>query len=371
MQHSGITKDKEFIPALTGIRAMCAYFIFLYHTDVFLPGLSPYLRIVINQLDTFITFFFVISGFIICYKYYETGTLNRKIIYNYSVNRFARIVPLLFILLSITFFLQYIKQLDTPTNIVKLYLYNISFVKGFSEEYILTGIGPSWTLTVDVVFYICAPLLFLYSKNILSLLKFVLLFYIIGFVLTYLFAAKTQAGFFNDYLFTAYFTFFGRAFEFMCGVYLALIVRKKFSGKFFEKIGKNTQYIGFAIVVISVLLLSLTANHYHIVKANQTWAGIFINNIMMPVGAVFLFYGMIYYKSFFQKIFASKLMVSLGDSTYSFYLLHTSFIISWIFKFISTNLLITFMCMVTFAYLFYIGIEQPLAKLIRKHFSKK
>lgn len=366
----GMRNEKDFIPSLTGIRALCAYGIFIYHTHMFIPDIAPKLRLLIQQLDTFITFFFVISGFIITHIYYDTKSLQRKELFRYGINRFARIFPILFILVTITFLIQFYRGSESQLETFKEFFLNISFIKGFSKEYILTGIGPSWTLSVDVLFYILAPLLFYFTKSIISLIKFTLLFYLIGILLTLLFFNKTSAGFFNDFPFTFYFTFFGRAFEFVCGIYLALVIKNEMPSSLLRKIGKHSTWIGIAIVILSLIGLYLVANFYQIEKANQTMVGIIINNLFMPTGAVFLFYGLIHYRSILQAFLSSKIMVELGNATYSFYLLHTSFLISWIFKFISKNIAITFMCMLVFSYIFYRLVEQPLAKLIRNRYSK-
>ena len=50
----------------------------------------------------------------------------------------------------------------------------------FSYNYFLTGIGPSWSMSVEELFYLMCPVLFLYGKNISSLIKIILLFYGLG-----------------------------------------------------------------------------------------------------------------------------------------------------------------------------------------------
>ena len=89
-----MVKEKEFIPALTGIRAISAYFIFFYHLNYFSPQNNSDAYLVLNQFYTFTTFFFVLSGLIICHKYYEISSLDWKTLYNYFVNRISRIFPI-------------------------------------------------------------------------------------------------------------------------------------------------------------------------------------------------------------------------------------------------------------------------------------
>ena len=366
-----MVKEKDFIPSLTGIRAICAYFIFFYHINIFSEHDQPALHILLNQFNTFLTFFFVLSGFIICHKYYEISSLKKKALYNYFVNRVSRVFPILFILITITFFLQYIYHQDTLPNILKTYFYNITLIKGFSKEYILTGIGPSWSMSVEELFYALSPVLFSLSLKKRALLKYVVLLYTAGILLTFIFHHVGKDQFFGDYIFTFYFTFFGRAFEFACGIFLALVIKGKLSPGILAKAGKLNVYIGSVIILSGITALYFIAAHYNVIHACDTWQGVFVNNIVMPVGITFFFYGLIYHESFLQKILSTKLMVLLGAATYSFYLMHTTFVLSWIQKFISKNILIVFVSMIIVSYIFYKLVEQPLAKFLRKRFTIK
>lgn len=366
-----LVKEKDFIPSLTGIRAIAAYFVFFFHLNSFSTTNHPTLYLILRHFYPILTLFFVLSGFIICHRYYEIISLKKSYLYKYFINRFSRAFPILFILISFQFILISYNHLASNQNIIKEYLLSISLFKGFSSEYRLVGIGPSWSMSVEELFYFLSPLLFLYIRNIFSLIKVVLIFYLTGILLTFLFSNFNNAGFFSSYKFTFFFTFFGRIFDFACGIYLALIVKEKFRNALLNKLGIYNLYIGILIIFFSCAGQFFLAKSYNTNLGIELWSGLFLNNIIMPIGVVFLFYGLIYFKSTLKKILSTKIMVELGNSTYSFYLLHTSFLLSWIYKFISSNLLITFICMVIFSYIFYRTVEQPLAILIRNKFSNK
>jgi peptidoglycan/LPS O-acetylase OafA/YrhL len=364
-----MVKEKDFIPALTGIRAICAYFIFFKHLNPFSFTENPNSFLFINQFYTFLTFFFVLSGFIICHKFYEINSLKRKHLYNYFINRFSRVFPVLFILTSITFLLQYIKHTDTTVSILTNYFLNITLLKGFSSEYYLTGIGPGWSLTVEELFYFLSPLLFLLLKKKSALLYILLSVYLAGVLLTLLFSGINIGGFFSTYHFTFYFTFFGRVFEFLCGIYLAMLVKGIYKNTWIEKTGHKSTYIGVLLISIAVLLQYWIAQRFNVLQGYENWLGLFVNNMIMPIGITILFYGLIYYKSPVQWFLGSGLMVQLGNSTYSFYLLHTSFLLSWVKKYISHNLFIVFISIILFSFLFYKLVEQPIARRLRKKFT--
>jgi peptidoglycan/LPS O-acetylase OafA/YrhL len=363
--------DKKFIPSLTGIRAVCVYFIFFYHLNPFTPGDHPQLHRLFGQFYTFLTFFFVLSGFVICHKYYEIGTLKKTQLYNYFVNRMSRVFPILFILISITFILNYKYGLTNGGETTKLYLLNVSLLKGFSAKYHLTGIGPSWSMSVEELFYALSPLLFLLIKKVSDFVKFVLIFYAAGIAITFLFTAFPFEGFFGDYKFTFYSTFFGRVFEFACGVYLALLVKGKFSNRFLEKAGKLPLYGGILLILLAIAGQYAVASFYDTANAVDTWPGLLLNNLVMPVGITLLFYSLIYHKTLLQTILGSAILVALGNATYSFYLLHTSFAQTFVHKYISQSAIIGFFAMIVIAYIFHKLVEQPLAIFFRRKFSKK
>jgi peptidoglycan/LPS O-acetylase OafA/YrhL len=353
-----MSSQKDFIPALTGIRAIVVYFIFFKHLNLF--DQAP--------IYTFLTFFLVLSGFVICYKYYSIRSLRRRELYNYYVNRISRVFPILFLLITFTFLYQYVKHLDTPHNIIKTYFYNITLLKGFSSTYCLTGIGPSWTLSVEEIFYILSPFIFLYTVRAFSLIKFVLLLYLIGIIITFIFIQFPLDGFFSSYQFTFYTTFFGRAFEFACGIYLALVVKGTFNGGFLKRIGKWSLYLGLSIILLGIIGQYYVALYYKEPYAILSFPGLVLNNIVMPIGIIFLFYSLVFHKSLLRQFLGSKLMVILGNCTYSFYLLHTSFVLSLITKYVGNNVWVIFICMVIVAFLFYNLVEQPISIFLRKKF---
>jgi peptidoglycan/LPS O-acetylase OafA/YrhL len=225
-------------------------------------------------------------------------------------------------------------------------------------------------MSVEELFYLLSPLIFLYTKRISSLVKFIILFYLLGILITFFFSTFPAHGFFNDYNFTANFTFFGRVFEFACGIGLGMLVKGKIKHKFGKTPGKIVLYAGLSIIMASVTMLYLIAKHYHIMHAIDVVPGILVNNLLMPVGIVLIFYSLIYQKSLLQKFLASKILVALGNSTYSFYLLHTTFVLSYIYKYVGSNILVVLIMMIFVSYVFHKSVEQPLADVIRRKFLK-
>lgn len=370
MIHSPEIKKKAFIPAITGLRTICAYGIFFYHTGIVSKKQYPALYIIINQFYSFIPFFFVISAFVIFHTYYKPSCYTKKEFYNYFVSRFARIFPILIILNILVFALSYRDHLFTLGQTIKLFLLNVTLLKGFSSEYVLTGIGPSWTNSVEEVFYLLAPLLFIYTAKRFFLIKSTLTFYFVGFLFSCFFLLMPYEGFFSGFGFTAYFTFFGRSFEFICGIYLALLYKGIYINNYLYKIREASIYIGLTLLILCFILLYLIAKLNNIEHANEVWPGIIVNNFIFPVAVFFILYSLLNCRTKFYSFLSLPLMVKLGNATYSFYLLHTTFVLSYIYKYISTNHFISFTAMVIISFVFYTFIEQPIAKYLKLKFYR-
>src|ERR1700740_2659380 len=89
---SKIKTGNERYPALTGIRALGATIVFFDHFPF-----TPDFHVRINVM----AFFFVLSGFVIVRLYYNKADVPGKNMRVYFVNRFARIYPVYFLILTV------------------------------------------------------------------------------------------------------------------------------------------------------------------------------------------------------------------------------------------------------------------------------
>ena len=108
-------------PALTGVRAIAAYMVFIHHNDIFKENIfGKLIHDFFTEFHVGVTIFFVLSGFLICNRYFEDENFNFK---NYFVKRLARIYPMYFILTTITFIIS-----KFSTNLFSLILRNFCSV---------------------------------------------------------------------------------------------------------------------------------------------------------------------------------------------------------------------------------------------------
>ncbi len=359
--------NPNIIKPLTGIRFIAVLGIIFYHSNPFNGNINKFWFSVFNQFYIFVSFFFVLSGFLIYYRYSNIKTLNFKVVKHYFISRFARIMPLLLILLTFSYVVGYYNNLYNKP-LWYIYLLNLSLLKGFSSNYYLTMIGPSWSLSVEMLFYITAPLIFFFANKKNAFWITILLIYTIGVLLYLLFKAINFQHFLDVYLFIWNYTFFGRIFEFMIGIYLAkLIMNEKVAPKFLRNKKRNLLF-GTIIVATVVILLALIGVYFKCGSGNNSVIGALLHNLIMPIGITILFYALCTSNNILQKLLSSKLFQNLGNATYSIYLLHTSILLSVTNKYITNNIYLCTLIIIIVSFFIYKFIENPISNFIKKKF---
>jgi peptidoglycan/LPS O-acetylase OafA/YrhL len=350
----------RYFDELTGIRAVAAYLVFFHHFNFFKE--KYFGKIIHNIVDEFhigVTIFFVLSGFLIAYKYLDNVSLQDKNwIKHYFIKRIARVYPLYFILTTITFAFLIITTGNVKENI-GLYFANISFLKGFFDELKFSGIAQSWSLTVEECFYFSAPFILILSKRIYLIVIFIIIF-LLGLTSVFIFENMDFYGFMGNVRFIILYTFWGRCFEFYVGIKLAMFYNKHY--RTLTEVKPIKTVIGALWVICCVVALSLLKKEE---LGLFTPIGMIINNIVLPVGIAMLFLGLITEKSILQKILSSKLFILLGKSSYAFYLIHIGLISANIFAFFHNQILV-FVILNILSILLFRFLEEPLNKIIRK-----
>lgn len=346
----------ERFPALTGIRALGAAAVFFLHLS-FNMGI----KISIDVM----ALFFVLSGFLIFYIYYQNTAVRQWKLKQYFINRFARIYPVYFLLVTIAIL---VRQDFRPVFLFK----NYTLTHAFSQNIADRAIQPSWSITVEECFYFLAPwFMYLVSRfnYYVSLLAAAVLMGIALYISTLPFSLL------HTFRFVFAVTFFGHWFEFFCGIYLALVILKK------EKAGpiavKGIQYTTAGVVgimaAIGVLVLSHNMN-----DPAQATQFFLINNFILPVPVAVLYYGLMCEQSVLASFLSLKWLGVLGRTSYSFYLVHTMviemlatpFLLPYFSNCYNLYVIIVFVLTQAIALLIYVLYEEPLNRWIRKKSTK-
>lgn len=248
------------------------------------------------------------------------------------------------------------------TDKILVPFFNLTFLRGFFDQFQFTGIGQGWTLTVEECFYFTAPVLLIFlakSQAKYTVLAIAALSLIaIGCLLVSV--APHRLGFFASYRFMFYHTFFGRVVEFMLGTGLALFIRKY----------PNTRPGGWATltgvfwIMGSVIALSLIST-----KQLASWDnpfGIALNNLWLPLGIVLFFYGLLTERTWFARLLGHSIAQDLGKSSYAFYLVHMGVLSIFLQQYVTTNIFILFAVAIMVAFALWKWVEEPLNHKLRK-----
>jgi peptidoglycan/LPS O-acetylase OafA/YrhL len=358
-----------YIPALTGIRAVAAYMVFAHHFTLFKAG--TFLSQIAGEGHIGVTIFFVLSGFLIPLRYMNKVEMSRHWLKRYFVNRFARIYPLYVLVTIISFFvIEYNSVLDitaewqrfTSEEKTLVSFLNLTLLRGFFKQYAFTGVTQGWTLTIEECFYATAPLLLLIlarKKNQYLVLGFALAILLaIGCALVI--SVPHIYGLFDSYKFMFYRTFFGRCFEFILGVALALFVKKYPA----QRKGIWLTTLGVAWVLASMVVLSMLSTPM-LFSVNLT-SGIVINNLVIPFGVGILFYGLISERTWLRRLLETSILQILGKSSYAFYLIHMGVVSVFILNYVSPNVYVLFLATITLGIVLWKWIEEPINLWLRE-----
>ncbi|MDT5016281.1 MAG: hypothetical protein QOD39_2441 [Mycobacterium sp.] len=164
------------IIGLDGARGLSAVGVAVMHVA---GNFSPHAAATtkITLLGMSLIFFYVLSGFLLFMPYIRRLAEDPSVATipstrNFALHRFARIVPgylTIFLLCNYVFQVVYVENpalqprgTDTGTGMITdpwQLLANLTLVQTYIPKYALTGLNPSWSLTLEFAFYASLPLL--------------------------------------------------------------------------------------------------------------------------------------------------------------------------------------------------------------------
>ncbi len=172
--------QSTYFPGLNGLRFIAAMLVIISHVEE-MKQYFHYDNIrdhpaIYNMGSTAVTFFFVLSGFLITYlllvEKQQKGYIALK---DFYLKRVVRIWPLYYIVTLLgLFILPHVHSLDIPTelsaqgdnftlkaSLLLFILPNVVFANGISMPYMV----QTWSIGVEEQFYIIWPLVILYSRK--------------------------------------------------------------------------------------------------------------------------------------------------------------------------------------------------------------
>lgn len=337
---------REKIFGIQYCRAVAAIFVVLYHVGTTAEAYNreSIFSLLFNYGKYGVDFFFVISGFIIFNAHFEDiGVKGKSIIY--LKKRFFRIYPIYFIILTIKVLIFICLSIQIPENQRSFaYFLNSYLLLPLENQYPFLSVA--WTLSFEITFYTYFLLAMKMQKRTFFLLT-------LGWMLLIIFynIINLKYNFILNHLLNSY------NIEFIIGVFASLIYREK---KFLN--------IGLKVVVIIFLLFLFIEKTESDLLMRMVLGSCFGIIVLLSANV-----------SRITKISHSnvidKTLLSIGNASYSIYLVHT-LVITAIYKTLINLINIDYLGFVTLIFSLIIGIalwkfiESPLLKFTKDNFIK-
>lgn len=311
--------SKARFQSLTGVRFIAVCLVFIYHNRKYWrDSIPPELLRLINEFHVGVSLFFVLSGFLIAYTYEDKPLQSPAAYFKYIVIRCARILPLYWLILTVYY-------LDNAYGKFHFSALTYTLTHGFSDAHNLDGLAQAWSLTVEMSFYILAPLLFFIKKKNILLLLLVLVILFLGFYSVGIYwqhIDKNPDRFFSPISFLMISTFPGRSSEFLAGMILATAVQRK--SIWLQKM-KHKTALGFLLMFLTIYGIGwFQVDRYDHGYAHP-W-GLIISKTIFPASMILLLAGLMFEDTLMSKILGSKFLVLLGNASFAFYLVHISYV---------------------------------------------
>lgn len=353
------------IEGLTGLRFLAALGILFHHFggDLFGESADTFLL----SLSSCVSFFFVLSGFILVYAYQATTTKVRS--RRFFVARFARVYPtylLGMVVLAYPLIKYGAAYSDwSPWENVPLFGSSILALQAWIPRYANILNPPSWSLSAEAFFYLCFPLFANRFRGALfqrPLVAIGILWLIGTLAALALEATVTGAREITD-MGTQFASFnpLVRLPEFLMGMSL---------GAFHEK-WKPSSSMAPTLLWISgggALLATLAIG-----ASGSIWQTAFHNSLLSPLFCMVIL-GLSRAEDPFGRFLASPPMVLLGEASYALYILHipTMYAYSKLLRFgrielpPTASMLLYFAVATLASVVAHLWFERPLRDLIRR-----
>lgn len=287
----------EYRKDIQGLRAIAVLFVLIFHINsTWLPG--GFIGVDI---------FFVISGYLISSIILHKIEKKEFSLYSFYLNRIKRIVPayyvLLIIIAIICIFLCIGRDIDgIKDSILKatLFISNTHFANidtYFGAKNSENPLLHTWTLAIEMQFYLFLPLIFLTLKK-----KWLLP--IIVSIIIILFTYSTYEVIFRQDCNAMYFSLLARAPEFFIGVLVSLIPLQYTTNR---KARILVSFAGLALLVFSAFYINGTSKFPGILA------------LMPCIGTAMV---LLSHDNLVNKFISNKIFYTIGELSYSIYLWH-------------------------------------------------
>lgn len=320
---------------------------------------NDYVGFLFRHADIGVSYFFILSGFVMILAYGEKPIIN---ILDYLIYRFARIYPVYLLGISLVLLGQILTQNIDFTG----FILNIFMIQAWFPNKALSFNSPGWSLSVELLFYSIFPLFFnsIYKKiKIEKIVLFVFLLWVfsqLGFNFLLSFDESYELLTLKNFLIYNPLMHIN---EFLIGNVAALFFKKELKEK-----NQNFDFSIVAIILVVALILKFPIGlNFH----NGLLAIFFIPLLIL----ISLNNGLI------TKIFKNKFCVFLGEISFGIYILQcpvflliSAYSVNKYFNIdnVTTVFFIRLFILIGLSIISYVYIEKPMQYKIQNiYFSYK
>jgi len=300
---------KVELAPLTGIRFYAALLVYLYHVLI-IPGMEALAggRWIFNAGDVGVSFFFVLSGFILTYNYADVFR-NGLSLANYRRfvwDRFTKIYPVHLAALLMVLPLAILSPnlpLDRRALPFHLLLLQCFWPSATPAFYAHLNV-PSWSISCEWFFYLLAPMAMFFAMGNRRFWVPVLVVVAYACGGWFLWAEQTD----SDRLYFVSWFAPSRFVEFLVGVFLGRLFLTAPRVKVTTAAG-FAQATGIALIVAGAMY-----------RPHAGWP--FLGGLLYVPGSALLLLGLAYGRGFFVNHLSQLWLTRLGTASFSFYLIH-------------------------------------------------
>lgn len=345
------------INTLTSLRLIFALMVFGAHCYIISPFFDVHF---FKEGFVGVSFFFVLSGFIIAYNYQQKLTERTTTKRKFWVARFARVYPLHWLTLLLAALLGGYVVATGTANWCRHFLASLTLTQAYvpRADYFFSFNSPSWSLCCEQLFYFCFPLLIPLARNY----KRLVFFFILCTLLVVAGMHFTPEADIKGYWYVNPITRFP---DFIVGTLLFQAYR-------FLKDRRITDMQGTVFEVLSIVIFLA----FYLYAAEVPKVYRYSCYYWLPVSLLLLVFAL--QKGNLSKLLSNRYLIIGGEISYSFYLIHLFVLltyvewqkqggweISWM---VSVPILLA--VIVLLSLLSYYRFEKPMNKLIKRKLNK-
>lgn len=307
-----------------------------------------------------VSFFFVLSGFIIAYNYQMKLARGKTDKRTFWVARIARVYPLHWLTLFLAAILGTYVVASGAIDWCKHFFTSLTLTNAYipKSDYFFSFNSPAWSLCCEQLFYLCFPFLIPLAMNYKRLLGFFLVCAILVVVGMYFTPEESIKGYW-------YVNPITRFPDFIVGMLL-------FQLYMYLKTRNITFRLGSMLEILSIVLFL----GFYLYAAGIPKVYRYSCYYWFPVAVVLISFSL--QKGFVSRIFSNRFLVIGGEISYSFYLIHlfvllpyaewqkgSEWHIDWYF-----SVPVLFCIIISLSLLSYYCFEKPMNKAVKKLLNK-